>query len=513
MATSEGKPPVGIDLGTTVSELAVLDEASKPVVVANREGEYTTPSAVLVLIDEIVVGKEAIRGAPMAPEYLARRFKPQMGSDSKIFSGKDGVERDAADLAACVLSKLKQDCGTRLGQEITDVVITVPAYFNEKQRRATVEAGKRAGLNVLAVLNEPTAAGIAYAIDKRKDQVVMVYDLGGGTFDVTFLSVESGKIDTLSTDGNANLGGSDFDDELARHVLAEFETQHGVKPNPQEEPGFFFELRERCEQAKRSLSVRQKAVVSLGLHGNQVVLELTRQEFEKMIAPYLDETIERCEKARGAATLEWKDVTSIVLVGGSTRIPAVAEQLERLSGMKPKLDVEPDLAVAKGAAIYAAKMLADKGERIVVGGKELPAPEVSTTDVTAHSLGCLAIDSITSIEHNRVIIPANTPLPAERYDRFAFKEDDQTGARVVVVQGEEGTLPQDCHVVGEVTLSDLPIRLPREPRIRVTYAYDTDGIVHVKAEDEISSKVAEIDLDYKEGLAAVQTTGCSGATI
>jgi molecular chaperone DnaK len=353
---------------------------------------------------------------------------------------------------------------------------------------------------VLGILNEPTAAGIAYSVDKQKDQVFMVYDLGGGTFDVTILNVQSGRIDTLSTDGNASLGGSDFDDELAKFVLAEFEKQHGIKPKPEENPAFFLDLMERVEQAKRTLSVAQKAVVSVGLEGKQVVVEIKRERLEKMIEPYLDETTERCKKALEAANLKWKDLSSIVLVGGSTRIPAVAKRLEQVSGIKPRMDVEPDLVVAKGAAIDAAIRLADKGERIVVSGKELPAPAVKKTDVTAHALGCLAIDSLNRIEKNKVIIPANTPLPAERGERFALLEDNQTAARIVVVQGNDGALPQDCHRVGEVILEGLPIRLPREERIRVTYQYDVDGIVHVKAEDEISGKVAEIDLDYKEGL-------------
>lgn len=496
-----GKLAVGIDLGTTMSELAILGEDGKPAVVANREGELITNSAVLWLKDQVIVGKEALRTAALSPEYLATRFKPQMGNGDPIFVGEDGVQRSAVDLSARVLQKLKEECGERLGEQITEAVITVPAHFNEGQRRATVEAGRKAGLNPLGVLNEPTAAGVAYAIEKQKDQVFMVYDLGGGTFDVTILSVQSGRIDTLSTDGNANLGGSDFDDELAKYVLAVFEKQHGMKPKPQDNPAFFFDLRERVEQAKRSLSVTRKAVVSVGLEGRQVVVEITRHEFETLVGRYLDETIERCNAALAAAHIEWKDLSSIVLVGGSTRIPAVAERLEQVSGIKPRMDVEPDLVVAKGAAIDAGVRLAEKGERIVVAGKELPAPAVKKTDVTAYALGCLAIDSISGIEQNRVIIPANTPLPADRYDRFALKEDDQTAARIVVVQGDEGALPQDCHTVGEVVLEGLPVRLPREPRIRVTYRYDVDGIVHVKAEDEISGKDADIDLDYKEGLA------------
>ena len=499
---TKGKPPVGIDLGTTLSELAIFGEDSKPMVVANREGDLVTPSAVLARKDQIIVGREALNSAPLAPEYLATRFKLQMGNPAPIFIGEDGVQRTAVDLSACVLKKLKDECGERLGEEITDAVITVPAHFNEGQRRATVEAGRKAGLNVLGVLNEPTAAGIAYSLDKQKDQVLMTCDLGGGTLDVTILSVQSGRIDTLSTDGNANLGGSNFDDEIAKLMLSVFRRKHGMQPTPEKYPGFFFDLRERCEQAKKLLSVARKAVVSIGLDGRQIVEEITREQFEKMIASYLDETIERCIKALKAANLEWKDLTTIILVGGSTRIPAVAERIEKASGLKPKMDVEPDLVVAKGAAIDAGVRLAEKGERIVVGGKELPPPAVKKTDVTAYPLGCLAIDGISNIEQNKVIIPANTPLPADRYDRFALKEDDQTAARVVVVQGEDGALPQNCHKVGEVALEDLPVRLPREPRIRVNYRYDPDGIVHVKAEDEISGKVAVIDLDYKEGLVS-----------
>jgi len=411
------------------------------------------------------------------------------------------VVRTAVDLSACVLRKLKEDCGERLGKEITEAVITVPAYFNDGQRRATVEAGKKAGLNVLGVTNEPTAAAIAYAMDKQKDQVVMVYDLGGGTFDVTILNVQAGRFDTLSTDGNANLGGSDFDDEIAKVVLEALKKQHGIKPSPPDNPGFFVDLAERVEQAKRSLSVTRKAVVSIGVEGKQVVVEISREQFERLISPYIDETIEKCQKTLSAASLKWEDLSTIVLVGGSTRIPAISKRLQDVSRIIPKGDVEPDLAVAEGAAIDAGVRLAEKGERIVVGGKELPAPAVKKTDVIAHALGCLAVESISSIEQNRVIIPANTAVPADRYDKFALKDDDQTAARVVVVQGDDGALPQDCHIVGEVILEDLPVRLPREPRIVVRYQYDADGIVHVKAEDEISKKVAEIDLDYKEGLA------------
>jgi molecular chaperone DnaK len=496
----KGKPPFGIDLGTTMSEAAILDGNGEPKVIANREGELVTPSAVLFTKDQVIVGMEALHSAALSPEYLSRRFKRQMGNPDPIFVGGDGVSRTAADLSACVLRKLKEDSEMRLGVKISDAVITVPAYFDDAPRRATVEAGKMAGLNVTGILNEPTAAGIAYALDKQDDQVVMVYDLGGGTFDVTILSVQSGKIETLSTDGNANLGGSDFDDEMAKLILEEFEKQHGMKPKPEEHPAFFLDLMERAEQAKRTLSVAQKAVVSVGFDGRQVVVETMREQLENIIEPYIEETIDKCKKAIEAANLNWKDLSTIILVGGSTRIPAVAEQLERITGIKPRKDVEPDLVVAKGAAIDAAIRLAEKGERIVVSGKELPAPAIKKKDVIAHPLGCLAVDSLNHIEKNKVIIPANTPLPAERMERFALLEDKQTAASIVVAQGVDGALPQDCHIVGEVRLEGLPVRLPREERIRVTYRYDVDGIVHVKAEDEISGKVAEINIDYKEGL-------------
>jgi len=509
----KGKMAVGIDLGTTMSELAILGEDGKPTVVANKEGEYLTHSAVLWLKDQVIVGREAVQAAPLNPEYLMTRFKRHIGNSDPIFGGEDGEVRRAVELAAQVLRKLKEDCEARLGEEITDVVITVPAYFNEAQRRATTEAGRIAGLNVLGVINEPTAAGIAYSIEKQKDQVVMVYDLGGGTFDVTVLSVQSGRVDTLSTDGNANLGGSDFDDELIKLVLDAFEQKHGVKPKPDEDPAFFLDLRDRAEQAKRTLSVAHKAVVSVGLDGKQIVVEITREQFEKLISRYIDETIEKCKKTLDAANLGWKDISTIVLVGGSTRIPAVKERLEKVSGIKPRIDVEPDLVVAKGAAIDAGVRLAQKGERIVAGGKELPAPAVKKTDVTAHPLGCLAIDSMSGVEQNKVIIPANTTLPADRYERFALKEENQTAAKIIVVQGKDGALPQDCHIVGELALENLPVRVPREPRIRVTYQYDADGIVHVKAQDEISNKVAEIDLSYKDGIKndTIPATTASGA--
>jgi len=498
--SKKGKLPAGIDLGTTMSSLAILGEDGNPKIIANREGEYTTPSAVLWLKNEIVVGTQALQSAALYPDFLATRFKPRMGSGKAIFAGEDGKSRTAVELSDCVLKKLREDCSERLGEEIKDAVITVPAYFNEAGRRATVEAGKRAGLNVIGVLNEPTAAAIAYAMDKQKDQAMLTYDLGGGTFDVTVLSVQSGRIQTLATDGNADLGGSDFDDEIAKHVLERFKKQHSKRPDPRKKPAFYLDLRTRSELAKKSLSTTRKTVVSVGVDGKQVVVELTRDGFEKMIAKYIDETMKKSEATVKAAGMEWPDLNNIILVGGSTRIPRIVERLEKMSGKKPKSDVEPDLAVAKGAAIDAAMRIAEKGGRIIVAGKELPAPPVKKTDVIAHPLGCLAVDSISGIEGNKVIIPANTPLPADRYDRFALNQDNQTTARIVVVQGKENAVPQDCHVVGEVTLDGLPVKLPRETRIAVRYRYDADGIVHVNAKDDVSGKEANIDLDYKDGL-------------
>ena len=361
---------IGIDLGTTYSAVAILQEDGKPSILPNIEGQNITPSVVLFPdaasgSDEPLVGDMAKHSAATAPLDVVQFVKRQMGDPNWRFESANGHSYTAEEVSAVILKKLKNDAEIALGQPITDAVITVPAYFDDARRTATRQAGQIAGLNVLRVLNEPTAAAMSYGLSQKKNGTVLVYDLGGGTFDVTIMDINDGEFDVLATDGNRNLGGFDFDNRIAEYVFEQIKEQ-GIERDVRTDDALVAEIREKSEIAKKSLTTVAQATIMLTVDGKHVRIRITRDEFESRTEDLLNTTKELVEDAMESAGKSWSDIDHLLLVGGSTRMPMVRKMMSTLSGKDPELNVNPDEAVAIGAAIQAYISATNKVMRPVI---------------------------------------------------------------------------------------------------------------------------------------------------
>ena len=473
------QPPVGIDLGTTYSVVAYLDPTGRPTTIANHAGDLLTPSALLVDEDEVIVGKEAARSSVITPESYAECFKRDMGS-SNYHAKLQDLDVPPEVLSGFVLSRLKEDAQRRLGP-IAKVVITVPAFFDETRRRATQEAGRLADLEVLDIINEPTAAAVAFGYDRgfldlaRPDAPasrmrVLVYDLGGGTFDVTILQIEGNRFEALATDGDVRLGGKDFDERLVNHLAEKFVAAHGVDPRSDLQDAA--QLWIDAQEAKHALSERSKTTVVCFHAGIRMRIEVTRTEFEDLIRDLVERTETTTSLVVRQAGLDWSQIERVLLVGGSSRIPMVGQMLQRITGKKPDCSQSPDEAVAHGAALYAG-MLMGRGE-----SSERPTCEL--INVNSHSLGVVGLHRKTRQMANAILIPKNTRLPCRAVRVFKTAVADQRSVRVPVVEGESHR-PEECIALGECVVRDLPPGLSQGTPIEVEYRYAANGRISVSA--------------------------------
>ena len=456
---------VGIDLGTTNSVVAVL-EGGEPTVIANAEGNRTTPSIVAFKSDEVLVGELAKRQAITNPDNTVRSIKRQIGTNWKeSFENKEYTPQE---ISARILQKLKRDAESYLGDDVTDAVITVPAYFNDAERQATKEAGQIAGLNVLRIINEPTAASLAYGLENNEDQKILVFDLGGGTFDVSILEISEGVFEVKSTSGDSKLGGDDWDQRVMDWLIDKFKSSTGIDLS--KDKMAIQRIKEGAEKAKIELSSTSETEINLPFitandAGPQHLLEkLSRSEFEKITADLVDRTKSPVENALKDAGMQFSDIDHIILVGGSTRMPSVQQVVKSLTGKDPHKGVNPDEVVASGAAIQAGVLKGD-------------VKDVLLLDVTPLTLGVETKGGIMT-----KMIERNTTIPTKRSEVFSTADNNQTQVEIHILQGER-EMASGNKSLGRFTLTDIPAAMAGTPQIEVTFDIDANGIVNVNAKD------------------------------
>ena len=500
---------LGIDLGTTNSAMAIID-AGEPEIIENAEGNRTTPSVVAISkTGERLVGQIAKRQAVTNPKNTIYGIKRFMGHNFdeeavqkdkaivpyEVKKGEDGGvlvhlgEKDMRpeEVSAMILAKLKTDAEAKLGEKITEAVITVPAYFNDAQRKATQDAGKIAGLDVKRIINEPTAAALAYGFNRKKDEKIVVYDFGGGTFDVTVLEVGDDVVEVQSTDGDAHMGGRDIDQEIVRHLIAEFKKEEGIDLS--KDPLALQRLDDEAEKAKKELSTSGQTEINIPFIANvdgvpkNLLINLTRAKLEELAADYINKSIEITKRALEASPFSKEEIDEIILVGGQTRMPAIVEAVKGLFGKEPNKTVNPDEVVAVGAAIQAGIFQGD-------------VQDITLVDVIPLSLGIETMGGVAT-----KLIEKNTHIPTKKSQVFSTAADNQTSTEIHITQGER-PMAADNKSLGRFILDGIPPAPRGVPQVEVTFDVDSNGVLNVTAKDKSTGKEQSIRIEASSGLSS-----------
>ena len=477
---------IGIDLGTTNSCVAVM-EGGQPTVIANAEGARTTPSVVAFTKDgERLVGELAKRQAVTNADNTISSIKRKMGTSEKVTAG--GKSYTPQEISAMILQKLRADAEAYLGETVSEAVITVPAYFNDAQRQATKDAGKIAGLEVKRIINEPTAAALAYGLDNESDQKIMVYDLGGGTFDVSIIEIGDGVIEVLAVNGDSFLGGDDFDNTLTNYMVNDFKNKEGIDLS--KDSMALQRIKEAAEKAKKELSTATTTNINLpfiaSVNGipKHFDMDLTRAKFNELTRELVERTVAPVQKALSDAGLTAADLTKVLLVGGSTRIPAVQERVRTLTGKEPSKNLNPDECVALGASIQGGKLAGDAG-----------AGDILLLDVTPLSLSIETMGGVATR-----LIERNTTIPTKKSQVFSTAADNQTAVDINVLQGER-QFARDNKSLGQFRLDGIPPARRGVPQIEVTFDIDANGIVNVSAKDLGTGKEQHITITASSNMS------------
>ncbi len=502
---------VGIDLGTTYSAIAMLDKDGNPTVLNNADGRPITPSVVLLDEDKVVVGPSFERISVADPKSIIEAIKREMGNKN-FYVVYQNKKLTPEFISALILKKMKQDAEKVIGP-ISNAVITVPYYFNDVRRKATQDAGRIAGLNVIDIINEPTAATLAYAWSrgelgrgdlKADEKTILVYDLGGGTFDVTVVKYTPTSFRVLATDGDVMLGGLDWSKRLSDHLVEQFKRKFGVDPS--EDPETMLTFHQEAEDAKRDLSSKMQVPISVYYKGNTLTVSLSRTDYERMTADLLQRTKDTTELVLQQAGVAPGMLDEVVLVGGSTYMPVVEQMLREVCQKEPSRALAPERAVAEGAAIHAAILQARHGVNSggIVDAIQKRLNSVKTTDVNSHSLGIKITDpKDRSRKINHIMIPKNSPVPNNVKQRFGTNSDGQQRIHVEILEGD-AIDPAACELIGDFRIFNLPAGLPKGSPIEITYSYDASGRISATAKEMTGNNVATAEIVRDSGMNEVQ---------
>lgn len=483
---------LGIDLGTTKSAMAIIDEMDRPTLIKNKDGSRLLDSAVLFKEDKTIVGQRAVQSSLLQPENLATFSKRHMCDEEWEFPDGWGNRHRPEEISGIILKRLKDDAERALDTEVEKAVITVPAYFQDMERNRTRTAGETAGFEVLRLINEPTAAAVAYGLDRLDEEMTtLVYDLGGGTFDVTIMEIQEAEIKAIASGGDRFLGGADFDKLIVERVQKQFDEEHGI--DPADDLRSYRELMDKAREAKETLSIDTETPIRVSKDGYTLDYELTRDEFNSLIEHIISDTERITEETLNEANMKWEDIDKLVCTGGSTRVPFVQDRLKQLSGKEPDVSIDPDEVVAKGAAILAAQ---EEGLTVRDSAGKI-ARKVNVIDVIAHSLGLKVWDREDERYKNVIMIPKGSPVPAEATDFFTTIKDNQTRVNKTILQGETED-PDHCKVVGEenkYVIRDIPPQPEGVPSIKTTMKFDKEGMIHMYAKEESSGSEISVDVE------------------
>jgi molecular chaperone DnaK len=493
---------IGIDIGTYQSKAAIVEPSGHPVSVLNERGHAHTPSVVYVPEKgKVLVGTDAVEQGYLDPRRRASVFKLNLGSRESVL--ECGLDFDATDATTAVIAKLKDDVERTIGKEAPECVATYPANFRDDGKQALLEAFERNDWKVLALVAEPTAAAIAYSLASgRTRSIVLVYDYGGGTFDVSIVEFDGPQVTVKATEGIPKHGGEHLNQPIRDRILLEIGQKFGRVPDRSADPLLHMDIDGKAEAAKISLANRTVVPSVVGYIGSQIVVELTQEEFHRSIEPMIRQTLDAVDRALNAAQMRFSDINQLLMVGGTSRSPFIQDMVARHTGLRPKTDIDPEKVIAHGAAVACVAEMAKIGRTSTFRGRVIPDPGIFVRDVTAHGVGCCVIDASNGSKRliNSVVVPKNTPIPLRKVDHFFLEHEDQTEVRIEILQGEADADRDDCLPIGELVLDGLPKEDKRTQRIEIVCIIDSNGMVTATAVDKVSGKRAAVSFDYKTGI-------------